>query len=222
MEKTKAHAGEAAAALVEDGMRIGLGTGSTVRYTLLALSRRIAAGLHVIGIPTSLQTERLAHQLGIPLTDFSATRRLDLDIDGADEIDPQLCLIKGGGGALLREKLVALASERVVIVADESKCVPVLGNFHLPIEIVPFAWQTTAERICHMGATCTLRQVAGTPFQTDNGNYLLDCDFGPIDTPQKLHEKLKLLPGVVETGLFCEIASMAIIGHEHGIRTMEK
>lgn len=218
----KRAAGEAAAALVESGMRLGLGTGSTVYWTLGALARRASAGLRVTAVATSRATEALARELGIPLADIDAGGALDLGIDGADEVSPALDLIKGGGGALLREKLVALQCRRRVIVVDRSKLVPRLGARPLPVEVVAFGWRATAERIRSLGGEPTLRTAQGRPLVTDEGHYILDSTFGPIDDPAHLERALKGLAGVVESGLFVGLADLVLVGDAHGLETRER
>lgn len=219
-------AGEKAAEFVEDGMVVGLGTGSTVYWTLQRLGERVQAGLRIRGVPTSKHTEQIAIALGIPLAGFDELAELDLTIDGADEIGPDFALIKGGGGALLREKLVALASRRFVVVAAESKQVGWLGAFPLPVEVVPFAWQTTARRIARIGSSragCDVRrrEEDGRPFVTDNGNFILDCDYGRIDAPGDLARALKATPGVVEHGLFVDMADAVVLGTPDGPRVIQ-
>lgn len=203
---------------VKPGMTLGLGTGSTVFWTIQKLGELVKQGLQIRGVPTSHKTEIRAKQAGIPLISFADVEQLDLTIDGADEINPHLDLIKGGGGALLREKLVAASSRRLIIVADHSKRVPNLGGFLLPVEVIPFAWETTFRRIESLGCIPTLRlSVSGLPYQTDNGNYIMDCDFKVISNPLDVHQKLKLLTGVIETGLFVSMADMVIIAGPYGI-----
>ena len=216
MSESKRLVGEKAASYIRDGMLLGLGTGSTVYYTLLKVAEMIREGMKLRGIPTSAQTERIAREHNIPLLDFAEVDRLDLCIDGADEFDPQLNLIKGGGGALFREKMVASASDRVIIVADASKRVEVLGAFGLPVEVVPFAWEQSHARIQKLGCKAIRRQTEGKPFISDNGNFIFDCDFGRISNPGDLHRQLKLLPGVVETGLFVDLADVVISLTESG------
>ncbi|WP_441724614.1 MULTISPECIES: ribose-5-phosphate isomerase RpiA [unclassified Inquilinus] len=219
-EEGKRAAGEAAAALVEDGMRLGLGTGSTVRWVLEALGRRIRdEGLRVTGIPTSEHTAARARDLGIPLTDFAATEALDLCIDGADEVERgTLRLIKGLGGALLREKIVAEAAGRFVAVVDASKIVDVLGaKAPLPVEVTEFGWEATARRLAALGGTPVLRRRDGAVLRTDGGNLILDCaGFAPIRDPLGLQRELKAIAGVVETGLFLAGAEQAIVGGADG------
>jgi ribose 5-phosphate isomerase A len=216
-------AGQQAASYVEDGMRIGLGTGSTSYWAIHAIADRVKQGLKIEAIPTSKGTEKLALELGIPLTDFSHVQNLDLTIDGADEVDAKLQLIKGGGGALFREKLVAAASDQLIIVVDETKEVDVLGAFHLPVEIAVFAWETTVRRISGIGCTPRLRQKAGQAYVTDNGNYILDCPFGSITDPAGLSHQLDAIIGVVEHGLFVNMADRVVIGTSGGeARVREK
>lgn len=225
-EQGKRAAGEAAAALVEDGMRLGLGTGSTVRWVLEALGRRIREeGLRVTGIPTSEQTAERARALGIPLTDFAATEALDLCIDGADEVERgRLRLIKGLGGALLREKIVAEASSRFIAVVDGSKVVGTLGEkAPLPVEVTAFGWEATARRLSALGGAPVLRLRDGAPVRTDGGNLVLDCGgFAPIRDPEALQARIKTIAGVVETGLFLGGAEQAIVGQADGSSTILK
>lgn len=218
----KQAAGEAAAGFVEDGMSLGLGTGSTVSWTLLALGERVRHGLTVRGVPTSEGTERLARELGIPLISLGEVPELDLAIDGADEVSWRLDLIKGGGGALLREKLVALAARRRVIVAEEAKLVERLGARPLPVEVVPFGWETTARRIAAIGGDPRLRRQDGQPLVTDGGHYILDCSFGLIRRPAELERRLKSLTGVVESGLFVGVADIVLLGRADGVSVMRR
>jgi ribose 5-phosphate isomerase A len=211
LEREKRLAAEAAAELVEPGMVVGLGTGSTAAFAIRKLAERVRLGLSIRALPTSRQTESLARELGIPLVEFSQVTRLDLTLDGADEMDPALNLIKGGGGALFREKIVAAASRRLVIFADHSKRVARLGRFPLPIEVNPFGWQVVAERVRAMGAEVALRERGGRPFVTDNGGQILDCRFGEIADPPALERRLRAIVGVMETGLFCGMAEMACV-----------
>ncbi|HEX6623022.1 MAG TPA: ribose-5-phosphate isomerase RpiA [Pyrinomonadaceae bacterium] len=218
-------AGARAAEYVEDGMAVGLGTGSTAYWMVEALGVRVKHGLRVRGVPTSRRTEEQARALGIPLVTFAEVQQLDLTIDGADEIDPSLALTKGGGGALLREKLVAAASGRMIVVADSSKLVPVLGKFPLPVEVVPFAWEVTARRVEALGCNPRLRHAGDgeDAYVTDNGNYILDCDCGVIADPARLERELKLLPGVVECGLFVGMAETVVVADEAGgVRLIER
>jgi ribose 5-phosphate isomerase A len=206
-EREKELAAEAAIALVQDGQRIGMGTGSTAAFAIKALARRVREGLHVQAVPSSKWTENLCRELGVPLLTFADVSRLDVTIDGTDEFDPGLALIKGGGGALFREKIVAAASDRLWILADGSKRVATLGHFPLPVEVNPFGWQVAARRIGELGAQVRLRSPGvGQPFVTDNGGYILDCAFGSIPDPAKLEARLRQIVGVMETGLFVGMA----------------
>jgi len=209
----KEAAGRAAAALVRDGDVVGLGTGSTAYFTVVALGERVKAGLKIIGIPTSVKTADLARTVGIPLTTLDEHPEIDITIDGADELDPQLRLIKGGGGALLREKVVASASKRMVVVADSAKVVPVLGNFPLPVEVIAFARVVVEKKIVALGGSPKLRtKPDDSPYITDNGNQILDCSFGKITDPPALALALSGIPGIVEHGLFIGLASVALVG----------
>jgi ribose 5-phosphate isomerase A len=219
----KQAAGEKAAQEVKSGMKVGLGTGSTVYYTILELGRRVKdEGLDIIGVPTSEATDKLARELGIPLAELSELEPLDLTIDGADEIDGNLDLIKGGGGAHFREKMVAAASKRLIIVADESKVVSSLGPFRLPVEVVQYGWRSTWRRVEAAGCRAQRRERDGQPVMTDNGNYILDCDFGAITEPGTLDRELKGILGVVETGLFVGMADSAYVAGPDGVRVLHR
>lgn len=222
MDEQKKAAAEKAAEFVQDGMSLGLGSGSTVYWLLKRLGERVQEGLNIQGVPSSLATENWAKEFGIPLTTLSETRRLDLAIDGADEADPDFNLTKGGGGALLREKLVNDAAERLLIVVDESKMVEQLGKFPLPVEIVPFGWENTAEKIASLNCKPVLRKKEGEVFVTNNSNYILDCSFHAIPDAQTLHGQLKMIVGVVETGLFINMADIILVGTKEGIEILEK
>jgi ribose 5-phosphate isomerase A len=215
--------GVAAARLVEDGMVIGLGTGSTAVQLTYALAQRIQEGLRIVGaVPTSKATAQLALQLGIPLTTLDDHPELDMDIDGADEIDGTLGLIKGGGGALLREKIVASAARRFVVIADITKQVSILGQtVPLPVEIIPFALSPVRKRLVALGASVMLRQRGESAFVTDNSNFILDCTFpaGIPDAPA-LQAAIKSIVGVVETGLFLHMAERALIGGPEGVKVV--
>lgn len=212
-DQEKEAACRAAAKLVRDGEIVGLGTGSTAHFAVVALGERVKAGLKIIGIPTSVQTGELARAVGIPLTTLDEHPEIDITIDGADEIDPQLRLIKGGGGALLREKVIAAASKKMVVVVDSSKVVPVLGKFPLPIEVISFARTVVEKKIVSLGGSPKLRaKPDGSPFITDNGNQILDCSFGKIDDPAALALILSDTPGIVEHGLFIGLAKLALVG----------
>jgi ribose 5-phosphate isomerase A len=212
-EAEKEAAGRAAAKLVREGDIVGLGTGSTAYFAVVALGERVKSGLKIVGIPTSIATADLARQVGIPLTTLDEHPRIDITIDGADEIDPKLNLIKGGGGALLREKVVASVTKKMIVVSDSTKLVSALGKFPLPVEIIPFARTVVERKIAGLGAATKLRtQPDGQPFITDNGNQILDCSFGKIADPAALSRELNGTPGVVEHGLFIGLAMLAIVG----------
>jgi len=222
----KIKAAEAALAHVQDGMRLGIGTGSTAEEFVRLLAEKVAGGLKVEGVPTSERTARLCLELGVPLKSLDELPELDLTIDGADEVDGHLNLIKGGGGALLREKIVAAASQRMIVIADESKVVETLGAFKLPIEVNPFGLASTriaiekaAGRLGLSGAL-TLRASGDGAFTTDGGHYILDASFGRIPDADALASRLNDIPGVVEHGLFINMASLAIIAGPAGARTL--
>lgn len=213
----KAAAARASVRFVHDGNIVGLGTGSTAAHAVRFLGERVRAGLKIRGIPTSVQTRDLASSAGIPLTTFdeiqpSGLPPIDVTIDGADEFDSQLRLIKGGGGALLREKVIASASKQVVIIADSSKQVAALGKFPLPVEVIPFAQSLIAARITALGAAVKLRKdTKGNPFVSDEGHHILDCDFGQIPDPPALARTLSDMPGIVEHGLFIGLATIVLV-----------
>lgn len=223
-DAAKDAAARAAVALVEDGMRVGLGTGSTAAFMVHRLAERVQAeGLKLRCASTSKATADLAESLGLKIEALDEIGWLDLTIDGADELDPDLNLIKGGGAALLREKIVACASDRMVVMADGSKVVEMLGAFHLPIEVIPFGWQTTKELISRLldrldlpGRPIILRKRDDLPLRTDEGNYILDLALEAIPDPWALSAGLNALPGVVENGLFLGICDLAIIGKPDG------
>jgi ribose 5-phosphate isomerase A len=224
----KGAAAHAALALIQPGMRLGLGTGSTASRFIEALAQRNRAGMAVVCVPTSETTRRLAESLGLPLTTLEESPTLDITVDGADEIDPKLRLIKGGGGALLREKIVATSSQRMIVIADHAKRVEVLGNFPLPVEIVPFGTRSTLVKIEAAAARAgcagviALRKRNEKLFLTDNGNIIADCAFGRIADPESLASALSAVPGVVEHGLFLGIAALAIIAAPSGIETLQR
>ena len=221
-EEEKEAAGRAAAKLVRDGDVVGLGTGSTAYFTVVALGERVKAGLKIIGIPTSVRTADLARAVGIPLTTLDDHPEIDITIDGADEVDPKLNLIKGGGGALTREKVIATASKKMVVVADSGKIVPVLGKFPLPVEVIAFARKVVEKKIVSLGGSPKLRLKAdGSPFVTDNGNQILDCSFGEIADPAALARELNGVPGVVEHGLFIGLAKSAIVGRGNSVEEIQ-
>jgi ribose 5-phosphate isomerase A len=219
----KRRAAEAALAFVEDGMRLGLGSGSTAAHFVRLLGERVADGLSVVGVATSEATEELARKAGVPLTTLDETPELDLDIDGADEIGPSLALIKGGGGALLREKIVAHASRRMIVIADAGKRVAELGAFPLPIEVVAFGLAATTRAVeraageLGLHVTIALRKRGGVPFVTDSGNRVLDASFGRIPDPEALASRLAGIPGIVEHGLFLGFADLALVASPEGV-----
>ncbi|MDP5170370.1 MAG: ribose-5-phosphate isomerase RpiA [Bacteroidia bacterium] len=213
-------AGTWAANLVEPGMKVGLGTGSTAYFVIMRLGQRVAEGLEIVATATSKATELLATEQHIPLLPLEQIGRLDIAIDGADEIDPHLHLIKGGGGALFREKMVAMQARRFVIVGDPSKYVDTLGAFPLPVEVVPFAHELTRSKLESLQAHPKLRlDDKGQPYLTDNGNYIYDCHVQRIPDPADFHSTLKSITGVVDTGLFIGLADQAVIGREDGTLT---
>jgi ribose 5-phosphate isomerase A len=227
LELQKKLSGEAAAALVRDGMTVGLGTGSTAAYLVKALGARAAAeGLKLRCVATSQATAALAASLGLALVELDEAGSIDLTIDGADEIGPGLALIKGGGAALLREKLVWEASKRCVVIADKAKSVPMLGKFPLPIEVVPFGHKTTSRRICDalaeadIGVAPRLRMKDGAPVRTDGGNLIYDAPCGAIADPTLLADALKSVTGVVDHGLFLDMADEAILGTDTGVERL--
>ena len=209
---------------VTEGMVVGLGTGSTAEWAVRLLGERVRAGLSIQGVPTSDATARLAEEVGIPLVDFESIWGIDLTLDGADEVDSELNLIKGGGGALLREKIVAAASKELIVLVDPSKLVPRLGeHFPLPIEVTPFAWQQTARHLAAVGCQPKLRTTGARPYVTDNGNHILDCRFpGGIENPGRTESAIDRIPGVVETGLFVRMTRCVIVGYPDGARAMRK
>jgi len=205
-------AARASLRFVREGNIVGLGTGSTAAHAVRLLGERVRAGLKIRGIPTSTATRDLALAAGIPLTTLDEFQQIDVTIDGADEFDPQLNLIKGGGGALLREKIIASASKQLVVIADSSKQVAILGKFPLPVEVIAFAEALVAKKIAALGAKVQRRQFAdGKPFMTDEGHHILDCHFGQIPDPPALARTLESMPGVVEHGLFIAMASLVLI-----------
>lgn len=214
---------------VRPGMRLGLGTGSTARHFVELVGEKVRAGLDIVAVPTSAATRADAERCGIPLTTLDETPELDLTVDGADEIAPDLSLIKGGGGALLREKIVAAASARMIVIADASKWVDALGRFPLPIEVAPFGLTATRRAIekavapIRQGAMLTLRQDKdGHPFVTDGGHWIIDATLGAISEPKALAQVLSAVPGVMEHGLFIDLADMAILAGPDGLRSVER
>jgi ribose 5-phosphate isomerase A len=222
-DQEKQTAARAAVELVQSGQIVGLGSGSTATYAVQMLAERVKTGLKIVGIPTSQKTKELAEQLGIPLTTLEEHSQIDIDIDGADEIDPQLNLIKGGGGALLREKIIASVSRRFVVIADSAKQVQRLGRFPLPVEVIAFAQSLIRPQIEALGAHVKLREYAyGNPYMTDEGHHILDCNFGEIPDPPALADKLRRIPGVVEHGLFIGMAEMALVGENGNVIQLAK
>ncbi len=203
---------------IRDGNIVGLGSGSTFYYVLQFLGERVRSGLKILGIPTSIQTAKIATELGIPLTTLDEHQEIDVDIDGADEVDTNLNLIKGGGGAFLREKIVASAAKKLVIIGDSSKHVPMLGRFPLPVEVIPFAQALVAKEIRVLGAATSLRKNdRGEVLVTDEGHHILDCKFGQISDPASLARQLEEIPGIVEHGLFVDMADVVLIGKNGGV-----
>ncbi len=223
IDTEKRRAAERGLEYVEDGMVLGLGTGSTAAHVVRLLGERVRAGLKVRGVPTSRSTHALAEACGVPLATLDEVTRLDLTIDGADEVDPELRLIKGGGGALLREKIVASVSDRLVIVVDSSKLVERLGAFDLPVEVTPYAWKIFTDSIFGLGGRPRLMRGAdGAPFVTDEGNSLVDCAYGAIDDPRALANRLNAIVGVVEHGLFLDMADVVVVGRAGGAEVIER
>ncbi|ANQ41250.1 ribose 5-phosphate isomerase A [Gluconobacter thailandicus F149-1 = NBRC 100600] len=225
METHKRTAARRAADMVKSGMVVGLGTGSTATYMIERLGERVAEGLHIVGIPTSEDSARKAEKAGIPLTDFAAHRRIDIAIDGADEVQRgSLNLIKGLGGALLREKIVAQAAKKFVVIVDGSKPVDHLGErAPVPVEVISFGWECTAERLSACGAKGVKPRTDrdGNLFVSDNRNMILDCTFGPIEDPEELARQIDAIVGVVEHGMFLNMASEVLVATEQGVERWE-
>jgi ribose 5-phosphate isomerase A len=213
-DQEKEAAARASLRFVKDGQVVGLGTGSTAAYFIQLLGEQVKNGLRIRGIPSSDRSREQAASLGIPLTTLDECPEIDVTVDGADEVDPQLRLIKGGGGALLREKIVASATKYYVIITDASKRVPVLGRFPLPVEVIKFAQAVVARKIEALGAKVELRRgTDGKPYLTDENNHILDCRFGQISDPDALARQLSDMPGVVEHGLFIGMASVVLVAN---------
>ena len=226
-DEQKQAAADAALDYIEHGMRLGLGTGSTAARFVDGLGGKVAAGLNVLCVPTSKATEAQAIQLGIPLTTLAETPELDLTVDGADELDDKLSLIKGGGGALLRKSIVATSSRRMIVIADASKHVETLGQFPLPVEVIPFGHESTRRKIKAASIACgcegdiVLRIRDGEPFITDNSNLIYDCHFGRIEDAETLARNLSSIAGVADHGLFIRTANLALIGTPGGLQTIK-
>jgi ribose 5-phosphate isomerase A len=221
VDQLKRQAALAAVEYVRDGMVVGLGTGSTAKHVILALGAKVRAGMKLRGVPTSKETADLARQQGIPLLEKENSWVIDVAIDGADQVDPQFCLIKGGGGALLKEKIVAAAAKQFIVVIDQTKLVAVLGNsFPLPLEVIPFGWGSTARQVeVVSGGKAVLRERNGGQYTTEAGNVILDVHLGNIEYPRDLETKLNLIPGVVETGLFVGRTDVLLVGTPNGVET---
>jgi ribose 5-phosphate isomerase A len=224
-DQRKREAARRALELVRPGIKLGLGTGTTARHFVDLVGERVRSGLDIVCVATSEATESQAKGLGIRVSTLDGLLELDLTVDGADEIDPQLRLIKGGGGALLREKIVAAASKRMAVIADSSKLVPRLGAFPLPVEVVPFGLKSTRGHIeralADLGLAGSIRLRGGSaPFVTDGGHRILDCSLGAIDDPERLGEILSMIPGVVEHGLFIGLARTAIVAGAEGVQVL--
>lgn len=229
MDDLKRQAAARAVEQVRDGMKLGLGTGSTAKHFVELLGERVRAGLKVIGVPTSEATRLDAERCAVPLTTLEEVDRLDLTVDGADEIDPNLELIKGGGGALLREKIVAAASDRMIVIADDSKWVQTLGRFPLPIEVIPFglgatrrAIETTFAENGVSGQMDVRKAKNGHAFVTDGGHWIIDAHLGQISDPSRLAKSLNSIPGVVEHGLFIGLARTVVLAGSQGIRVIDR
>jgi ribose 5-phosphate isomerase A len=225
IEDLKRAAGHRAAEYVQSGMVVGLGSGSTARYATLCIAELLQQGAlrDIIAIPTSDDTAHLATECGIPLTTLEEHLAIDVTIDGADEVDPQLNVIKGHGGFLLREKIVAAATRFEIIIVDDSKLVPLLGSrFAVPVEVVRFGWRQVQAALEHTGAQVARRMVANQPYVTDEGNYILDCRYPGIVQPHTLSSQINGIPGVVENGLFLEMVKLVIVASSSGTRLIER
>jgi len=217
-------AAEHAVQLVKDGMTVGLGTGSTSAFAIESIGRKIQQGLKVVAVASSIRSEQLAKTSGITVVNFAELKTIDIYIDGADEVDQTLNLIKGGGGALLREKILAFNSKEFIVIVDESKLVRQFGKFLLPVEVTSFAIELTAKQLQKLGCSTSQRQINNRAYLTDNGNFIIDCDFKKIDQPDSLHQAINSIPGVIENGLFLNnMVSKIIVGYESGeIKLMER
>ncbi|RYZ28498.1 MAG: ribose-5-phosphate isomerase RpiA [Chitinophagaceae bacterium] len=217
-------AAKKAISYVKDGMSVGLGTGSTAKEAIIELGKQVAQGLSIRALASSIASEELARSVGIPIATFLEVEKLDVYIDGADEADKNLNLIKGGGGALLREKILAYNSHAFIVIIDETKLVDQLGRFKLPVEVVPFGVNFTMKRLKMLGCSASIRQKNLVNYQTDNGNLIIDCDFGQIKNIENTSLLIDAIPGVVEHGLFsCAMVSKVIVGYENGtVKEFEK
>ncbi|MEW6129211.1 MAG: ribose-5-phosphate isomerase RpiA [Acidobacteriota bacterium] len=222
-EKLKADAARRAVEFVKPSMIVGLGTGSTVFYALQEIGKLISNGLEITGVATSIGTENLANELNIPLISFNEAETIDLVIDGADEIDPELNMIKGGGGALTREKLIALNAKQRIIIIDETKLVSRLGEkYRLPVEVLPFCWRPVSNQLVMLNCSPQLRRNSNSILETDNGNYILDCQFPGIDEAGELEREIKLISGIVESGLFIGLADIVVVAGATGVNLLYK
>jgi ribose 5-phosphate isomerase A len=222
-DESKRLAAERAIEFIQDGQIVGLGTGSTAKYAIEGIAAKVREGFKVTGVPTSLATERMAQEFGIPLTSLNEVPAVDITIDGADEVDGSLNMIKGGGGALTREKLVALASTKRVIIVDDRKLVSTLGeSWPVPVEVLEFAWTRSAMMLNALGCTSELRRRGAEAFETDNGNYILDCRFESLGDLAEMEKSIKLIPGVIECGLFLGIADVLVIGYDDRVEVRER
>jgi ribose 5-phosphate isomerase A len=213
----KQFAAEEAVKYIQDGMTVGIGTGSTSAFAIEAIGKKIQQGLSIKAVASSIRSEELAKQNDITLLSFSEVKTIDIYIDGADEVDKDLNLIKGGGGALLREKILAFNSNQFIVIVDGSKLVEHLGKFLLPVEVTPFARELTLKQLQRLGCTTTTRQVNNKNYITDNGNIIIDCNFKKIEKVNELNQSIHAIPGVVENGLFPKtMVSKVIVGHEGG------
>ncbi|MEJ7913412.1 MAG: ribose-5-phosphate isomerase RpiA [Chitinophagaceae bacterium] len=217
---TKKSAAAKAITFIKDGMTIGLGTGSTAYWAIQSIGDLVKNGLQLKAVATSLHSEKMARELGVQIISFGDVDKLDVTIDGADEVDEKLNLIKGGGGALLREKIVAAATELYIIVADETKLVNTLGTFPLPVEVVLFGWEMSVRQLKKLGCTAKIRMADDAAFISDNDNYIVDCSFGSITEPDRLQQEINAIPGVVDNGLFLHMADLVILGNADGSTTM--
>ncbi|GGK06346.1 ribose-5-phosphate isomerase A [Lentibacillus kapialis] len=216
VNKTKATAAKASLKYINNGMTIGLGSGSTMYYFLEELGNLVQSGLHIEGVPTSKRTEKWALDFGVPLTELARDTVIDVAIDGANQVDENFHLLKGGGGSLVREKIVAASAKELIILIDDSKCVSRIHDADLPVEVLPFGWEKTAMAIEQQGYDPILRYKDGASFISDNGNYIVDCHIRTLEAPLKVHQQFKKLTGVVDTGLFIGMADRVIIGKEDG------